>query len=56
MRVPARIIGTEKLVREMDEAVYQQISEIPLFEKTNRLPFVAPDFLKQLYLNLLNLK
>jgi tRNA-splicing ligase RtcB len=32
MRVPARIIGTEKLVREMDEAVYQQISEIPLFE------------------------
>ena len=32
MRVPARITGTEKLVREMDEAVYQQISEIPLFE------------------------
>src|SRR5205823_13872384 len=28
MRVPARIIGTEKLVREMDEAVYQQISNV----------------------------
>jgi tRNA-splicing ligase RtcB (3'-phosphate/5'-hydroxy nucleic acid ligase) len=26
MRVPARVIATEKLVREMDEAVYQQIS------------------------------
>src|SRR5207244_4053943 len=25
MRVPARIIATEKLVREMDEAVYEQI-------------------------------
>jgi tRNA-splicing ligase RtcB len=28
MRVPARIITTEKLVREMDEAVYQQISNV----------------------------
>src|SRR5437763_10760214 len=28
MRGPARIIGTEKLVREMDEAVYQQISNV----------------------------
>ena len=28
MRVPARIIATEKLVREMDEAVYQQISNV----------------------------
>jgi hypothetical protein len=28
MRVPARIVATEKLVREMDEAVYQQISNV----------------------------
>src|SRR3989442_13067629 len=28
MRVPARIIATERLVREMDEAVYQQISNV----------------------------
>ena len=28
MRVPARIIATEKLVRDMDEAVYQQISNV----------------------------
>ena len=28
MRVPARIIATEKLVREMEEAVYQQISNV----------------------------
>jgi tRNA-splicing ligase RtcB len=28
MRVPARIIATEKLLREMDEAVYQQISNV----------------------------
>ena len=31
MRVPARIIATEKLVREMDEAVYQQISNVATF-------------------------
>src|SRR2546430_17175044 len=28
MRVPARIIATEKLMREMDEAGYQQISNV----------------------------
>jgi tRNA-splicing ligase RtcB len=28
MRVPARIYGTEKLVREMEDAVYEQISNV----------------------------
>lgn len=28
MRVPARIYGTEKLIQEMDEAVYDQISNV----------------------------
>jgi tRNA-splicing ligase RtcB len=31
MRVPARIVATEKLVREMDEAVYQQLSNIATY-------------------------
>ncbi len=28
MRVPARIYGTEKLIREMDDAVYDQVTEL----------------------------
>ena len=36
MRVPARIIATEKLVREMDEAVYQQISNVAMLPGITR--------------------
>jgi tRNA-splicing ligase RtcB len=43
MRVPARIIGTEKLVREMDEAVYQQISNVATLPGIARYALCMPD-------------
>jgi tRNA-splicing ligase RtcB len=43
MRVPARIIATEKLVREMDEAVYQQISNVATLPGTARYALCMPD-------------
>src|SRR5260370_17344396 len=43
MRVPARIIGTEKLVREMDEAVYQQISNVAILPGITRYALCMPD-------------
>src|SRR5262249_38525527 len=43
MRVPARIIATEKLVREMDEAVYQQISNVATLPGIVRYALCMPD-------------
>src|SRR5881409_3195292 len=43
MRVPARIIATEKLVREMDEAVYQQISNVATLPGVTRYALCMPD-------------
>src|SRR5439155_16914446 len=43
MRVPARIIATEKLVREMDEAVYQQISNVAMLPGVTRYALCMPD-------------
>src|SRR5204863_968243 len=43
MHVPARIIATEKLVREMDEAVYQQISNVATLPGITRYAFCMPD-------------
>src|SRR5207247_11004599 len=43
MRVPARIIATEKLVREMDEAVYQQISNVATLPGICRYALCMPD-------------
>jgi tRNA-splicing ligase RtcB len=43
MRVPARIIATEKLVREMDEAVYQQISNVATLPGISRHALCMPD-------------
>jgi len=43
MRVPARIIATEKLVREMDEAVYQQISNVATLPGISRYALCMPD-------------
>src|SRR5437867_11029988 len=43
MRVPARIIATEKLMREMDEAVYQQISNVATLPGITRYAFCMPD-------------
>jgi tRNA-splicing ligase RtcB (3'-phosphate/5'-hydroxy nucleic acid ligase) len=43
MRVPARIVATEKLVREMDEAVYQQISNVATLPGIARHALCMPD-------------
>src|SRR5262249_49543562 len=43
MRVPARIVATEKLVREMDEAVYQQISNVATLPGVARSALCKPD-------------
>jgi tRNA-splicing ligase RtcB len=43
MRVPARIIATEKLVREMNEAVYQQISNVAMLPGITRYALCMPD-------------
>ena len=43
MHVPARIIATEKLVREMDEAVYQQISNVATLPGVTRYALCMPD-------------
>src|SRR5438132_3267701 len=43
MRVPARIIATEKLVREMDEAVYEQISNVATLPGIARYALCMPD-------------
>jgi tRNA-splicing ligase RtcB (3'-phosphate/5'-hydroxy nucleic acid ligase) len=43
MRVPARVIATEKLVREMDEAVYQQISNVATLPGISRYALCMPD-------------
>src|SRR5216117_1603072 len=43
MHVPARIIATERLVREMDEAVYEQISNIATLPGITRFALCMPD-------------
>ncbi len=43
MRVPARIYGTEKLIREMDEAVYEQITNVATLPGITKYAFCMPD-------------
>src|SRR5438132_13693191 len=43
MRVPARIIATEKIVREMDEAVYQQIGNVATLPGITRYALCMTD-------------
>lgn len=43
MRVPARIYGTEKLIREMDEAVYDQITNVATLPGITRYALCMPD-------------
>jgi tRNA-splicing ligase RtcB len=43
MRVPARIIATEKLVREMDDAVYEQISNVATLPGITNYALCMPD-------------
>jgi tRNA-splicing ligase RtcB len=43
MRVPARIVATEKLMREMDEAVLQQISNVATLPGITSYAWCMPD-------------
>src|ERR1051325_9637615 len=43
MRVPARIIATEKLALEMDEAVFKQISNVATLPGITRYALCMPD-------------
>src|SRR5690348_13521296 len=43
MRVPARIIATEKLVRDMDEAVFKQISNVATLPGITHYALCMPD-------------
>lgn len=43
MRVPARIFGTERLIREMEEAVYDQISNVATLPGITKYAMCMPD-------------
>lgn len=43
MRVPARIVGTEKLIREMDDAVIEQITNVATLPGLLRAAYCMPD-------------
>lgn len=43
MRVPARIYGTEQLIREMDEAVYDQITNVATLPGITQYALCMPD-------------
>ncbi len=43
MRVPARIYGTEKLIRELDDAVYDQITNVATLPGITKYALCMPD-------------
>lgn len=43
MRVPARIYGTEKLIREMDDAVYDQVTNVAMLPGITKYALCMPD-------------
>lgn len=43
MRVPARIYGTEKIIREMDDAVYDQITNVATLPGITEYALCMPD-------------
>src|SRR3990167_6713887 len=43
MRVPARIFATEKLIRDMDEAVFDQISNVAMLPGIIEYAMCMPD-------------
>src|SRR4028118_1915341 len=43
MRVPARIYGTEKLIQELDEAVYDQITNVATLPGITKYALCMPD-------------
>ena len=43
MRVPARIYGTERLIQEMDETVYEQVTNVATLPGITRYALCMPD-------------
>src|SRR5512146_2775942 len=43
MRVPARIFGTEKLIEQMDEAVYEQVTNVATLPGITQYALCMPD-------------
>ena len=43
MLVPARIYGTEKLIQEMDEAVYDQVTNVATLPGITKYALCMPD-------------
>ncbi len=43
MRVPARIYGTEKLIRELDDAVFDQIANVATLPGITKYALCMPD-------------
>ncbi|HEY9625600.1 MAG TPA: RtcB family protein [Crinalium sp.] len=43
MRVPARIYGTEKLIRDLDEAVYDQVTNVATLPGITKYALCMPD-------------
>ncbi|WP_250121570.1 RtcB family protein [Chroococcidiopsis sp. CCMEE 29] len=43
MQVPARIYGTEKLIQEMDEAVYDQVTNVAMLPGITKYALCMPD-------------
>lgn len=43
MRVPARIYGTEKLIQEMDDAVYDQVTNVATLPGITKYALCMPD-------------
>ncbi|MGA3175271.1 MAG: RtcB family protein [Syntrophorhabdales bacterium] len=43
MRVPARVYGTEKLIKEMDDAVYDQVTNVATLPGVTKYALCMPD-------------
>ncbi len=43
MLVPARIYGTEKLIREMDQGVFDQVTNVACLPGIQRYAYCMPD-------------
>jgi tRNA-splicing ligase RtcB len=43
MRVPARIYGTERLVQEMDDAVYDQVTNVATLPGITKYALCMPE-------------
>jgi tRNA-splicing ligase RtcB (3'-phosphate/5'-hydroxy nucleic acid ligase) len=43
MRVPARIFATEKLLKEMDDGVFDQVTNVAMLPGIQKFAFCMPD-------------